>query len=183
MQALNTRGIQVQIRPCARFLFPRTTERFVHLEFEKNDQRYRLPPPHIIVTMVSNRGSCRLALVATVLATFSIGRLAEAAFVREPLSLPRWKPQIQRTGLAAPSVSTIHRMAGGFEWEDPAEAFDQAVDNPFKNTDVLVDPQDGMLKIDPARLLAPRMNGSNLYFIGMMGSGKSAVGKIVAKRK
>jgi shikimate kinase len=74
-------------------------------------------------------------------------------------------------------------MAGGFEWEDPTEAFDQAVDNPFKNTDVLVDPQDGMLKIDPARLLAPRMNGSNLYFIGMMGSGKSAVGKIVAKRK
>jgi hypothetical protein len=48
MQALNTRGVQVQIRACARFPFPRTTERFVHLEFEKNDQRYRLPPPHII---------------------------------------------------------------------------------------------------------------------------------------
>jgi hypothetical protein len=134
--------------------------------------------------MVSNNGSGRLAFVATVLAAFSIGRLTEAAFVREPLSLPRWKPQMQRTGQLTPApFASSRRMAGGFEWEDPAEAFDQAVDNPFKNTDVLVDPQDGMLKIDPARLLAPRMNGSNLYFIGMMGSGKSAVGKIVAKRK
>jgi shikimate kinase len=71
--------------------------------------------------------------------------------------------------------------AGGFEWEDPVEAFDQAVENPFKNTE-LANTEDGM-KIDPARLLGPRLNGSNLYLIGMMGTGKSAVGDIVARRK
>ena len=40
--------------------------------------------------------------------------------------------------------------------------------------------EEGM-KIDPARLLGPRLQGSNLYFVGMMGSGKSAVGDIVAR--
>ena len=74
---------------------------------------------------------------------------------------------------------TTKLAAGGFEWQDP-EMFDQGVDNPFKNPD-LMKGQEG-LKIDPARLLSPRLNGSNLYLIGMMGSGKSAVGKIVAKR-
>ena len=71
--------------------------------------------------------------------------------------------------------------AGGFEWEDPTEQFDQGVDNPFKNPE-LMDSEDG-LKVDPARLLGPRLNGSNLYFIGMMGCGKSAVGDVVARRK
>jgi len=70
--------------------------------------------------------------------------------------------------------------AGGFEWEDPAEAFDQGVENPFKNPDLMKG--DGDMKIDPARLLGPRLQGSNLYFVGMMGAGKSAVGDIVAKR-
>lgn len=71
--------------------------------------------------------------------------------------------------------------AGGFEWEDPTENFDQGVDNPFKNEE-LMNSEDGM-KIDPARLLGPRLNGANLYFVGMMGSGKTAVGDIVARRK
>ena len=78
-------------------------------------------------------------------------------------------------------VSPIVLTAGGFEWEDPTEQFDQGVDNPFKNPD-LMDSEDG-LKVDPARLLGPRLNGSNLYFIGMMGSGKTAVGDVVARRK
>ena len=39
------------------------------------------------------------------------------------------------------------------------------------------------MKIDPARLLGPRLQGSNIYFIGMMGSGKSAVGDVVARRE
>jgi hypothetical protein len=81
--------------------------------------------------------------------------------------------------------------AGGFEWEDPAEAFDQGVDNPYKNPELnllkdsssVIEDEGGELKIDPARLLGPRLNGSNLYFVGMMGSGKSAVGDIVARRK
>jgi len=88
--------------------------------------------------------------------------------------------------------------AGGFEWEDPAEEFDQGVDNPYKNPelnllkDSSVNDEDGIgdgtggekgpSKIDPARLLGPRLNGSNLYFVGMMGSGKSAVGDVVARR-
>ena len=83
----------------------------------------------------------------------------------------RWTTRIAHAPVAA----------GGFEWEDPAEAFDQGVENPYKKTSLMEG--EGGLKIDPARLLSPRMNGANLYLVGMMGSGKSAVGKIVAKRK
>lgn len=68
--------------------------------------------------------------------------------------------------------------AGGFEWEDPEEAFDQGVENPFKKVD-----DNDLQTIDPARLLSPRLNGSNLYLVGMMGSGKSTVGQILAKRE
>lgn len=75
--------------------------------------------------------------------------------------------------------SVLH--AGGFEWEDPTEQFDQEVENPFKNPELMKD-EEGNMKIDPARLLGPRLQGSNLYFIGMMGSGKTAVGDIVARR-
>jgi shikimate kinase len=77
--------------------------------------------------------------------------------------------------------SHTNLFAGGFEWEDPAAAFDQGVENPFKNPDLMKGDGD-MMKIDPARLLGPRLSGSNLYFIGMMGSGKSAIGNTVARR-
>jgi len=77
------------------------------------------------------------------------------------------------------SKSTLLK-AGGFEWEDPGEVFDQGVENPFKNPDLMKG--DGDMKIDPARLLGPRLQGTNLYFIGMMGSGKSAIGDIIARR-
>jgi shikimate kinase len=77
--------------------------------------------------------------------------------------------------------STTTLFAGGFEWEDPAAAFDQGVENPFKNPELMKGDGD-MMKIDPARLLGPRLSGSNLYFIGMMGSGKSAIGNAVARR-
>ena len=84
-----------------------------------------------------------------------------------------------------PSISRhaplVSRAAGGFEWEDPTESFDQGVENPFKNEE-LMNTEDGM-KIDPARLLGPRLNGVNIYFVGMMGSGKTAVGDIVARSK
>jgi shikimate kinase len=82
---------------------------------------------------------------------------------------------------AAPSP-TIVLNAGGFEWEDPVNAFDQGVDNPYKNADLMT-PTDGGMKIDPARLLSPRLNGANVYFIGMMGSGKTSVGEAVARSK
>jgi hypothetical protein len=80
-----------------------------------------------------------------------------------------------------PRVPVTIQKAGGFEWEDPTESFDQGVDNPFKNQE-LMNSEDGM-KVDPARLLGPRLNGANLYFVGMMGSGKTAVGDIVARSK
>jgi shikimate kinase len=80
--------------------------------------------------------------------------------------------------------------AGGFEWEDPTDAqFDQGVDNPFKNPEVMKNIKDGEggdgedTAIDPARLLGPRLQGSNLYLVGMMGSGKSSVGDKLARRK
>lgn len=78
------------------------------------------------------------------------------------------------------SFASSRIYAGGFEWEDPEDVFDQGVENPFKNPN-LMNGENG-LKIDPARLLGPRLSGTNLYFIGMMGSGKTAVGSVVSKR-
>lgn len=72
-------------------------------------------------------------------------------------------------------------QAGGFEWEDPG-LMDSGVENPFKNADLMDSSESDNLKIDPARLLSPRLAGSNLYLVGMMGSGKSAIGNILAKR-
>ena len=85
--------------------------------------------------------------------------------------------------------------AGGFNWEDPADVInDPGVENPFKNPTLLEQSandggSDGdgggdvsLLKVDPARLLSPRLQGCNLYLIGMMGSGKSAVGDALARR-
>lgn len=82
-----------------------------------------------------------------------------------------------------PRRSSLVRInAGGFEWEDPGEVFDQGVENPFKNPDLMKGGEDGM-QIDAARLLGPRLNGSNLYLVGMMGTGKSTVGDIIARRE
>ncbi|KAL3805205.1 hypothetical protein ACHAW5_003628 [Stephanodiscus triporus] len=87
-------------------------------------------------------------------------------------------------------------LAGGFEWEDPtSEIADPGVENPYKNPDLLLssssdsssdssDPSDpsSHLRVDPARLLAPRLRGTNIYLVGMMGSGKSVVGDAIARR-
>ncbi|GMH46339.1 hypothetical protein TrRE_jg1891 [Triparma retinervis] len=35
---------------------------------------------------------------------------------------------------------------------------------------------------DPARLLTPKLGGTNVYLVGMMGSGKTAVGALLAQR-
>jgi len=87
-------------------------------------------------------------------------------------------------------TTPIVLKAGGFEWEDPTDAqYDQGVENPFKNPELLKaikkdgDSDDENAKtIDPARLLGPRLQGSNLYLVGMMGSGKSSVGDKLARR-
>lgn len=86
--------------------------------------------------------------------------------------------------------SAVILNAGGFEWEDPtSEQFDQGVENPFKNPELMKaikkdgGSDDGNAKtIDPARLLGPRLQGCNLYLVGMMGSGKSSVGDKLARR-
>ena len=82
------------------------------------------------------------------------------------------------------SHSSTILNAGGFEWEDPtSNEADPGVENPFKNPSLLKSTDgDDSLKVDPARLLSPRLRGCNLYFIGMMGSGKSTVGDLVARR-
>lgn len=89
----------------------------------------------------------------------------------------------QHALLKSPQTTTL--SAGGFEWEDPtSDQADPGVENPYKNPDLLKSKEgdDETLKVDPARLLSPRLQGCNLYFIGMMGSGKSAVGDTVARR-
>ena len=83
-------------------------------------------------------------------------------------------------------VTTTRLSAGGFEWEDPtSDQADPGVENPYKNPELLKKTADGDeegLLVDPARLLSPRLRGCNLYLIGMMGSGKSAVGDALARR-
>lgn len=108
-----------------------------------------------------------------------------AFIVKPPLSPSSRQQPVVATAAAAARVKTTTTVvlhAGGFEYEDPGEAFDQGVENPFKNPELMVGSEEGM-KVDPARLLSPRLNGSNLYLIGMMGTGKSTIGNIVARRK
>ena len=81
----------------------------------------------------------------------------------------------------SPRLRSTPLHAGGFEWEDPtSELSDPGVDNPYKNPSLLDD--DNQLKVDPARLLSPRLKGCNVYLVGMMGCGKSAVGDALARR-
>ena len=118
------------------------------------------------------------------------------AFQLTPLqhsSVPTFQVIQQQLSQYVQSTKLSQLYAGGFEWEDPTETMlDQGVDNPYKNPDLLnkvvVDDETSgsgptSMKIDAARLLSPRLNGANLYFVGMMGSGKSSIAKIVAKRK
>lgn len=124
-----------------------------------------------------------LAFMLTAAASSTQSMLVSAfTFVSPPSTSTIIGREKSLTSHYHPSFFKSSLYAGGFEWEDPEEAFDQGVENPFKKEgDADVEDSDGM-KIDPARLLGPRLQGCNLYFIGMMGSGKTAVGEIVAKR-
>jgi shikimate kinase len=85
--------------------------------------------------------------------------------------------------LSSPPHKLSPLQAGGFEWEDPTSEYsDPGIENPYKNPALLSSPDSTELKIDAARLLSPRLRGCNIYLIGMMGCGKSAVGDAIARR-
>ena len=132
-----------------------------------------------------------LVLITTFTVLLSRPVFDVEAFTVTPLSTNR-AATLQRTVATGHQsyqrlswLENLSSTAGNFEWEaddteNEIDFMDQGVDNPYKKADLM--DKDGALKIDPARLLSPRMNGSNLYLVGMMGSGKSAVGRIIAKR-
>ena len=66
------------------------------------------------------------------------------------LLLAAWSASCQLAQAFVPShvrqSTFVVTEAGGFEWEDPTESFDQGVENPFKNEE-LMNSEDGM-KID-----------------------------------
>jgi shikimate kinase len=105
-----------------------------------------------------------------------------------PIGLQRHRHHSTINFVAIRRIGNSHQRsrlhAGGFEWEDPtSNEADPGVENPYKNPTLLKSSgDDSSLKVDPARLLSPRLRGCNLYFIGMMGSGKSTVGDLVARR-
>jgi len=111
---------------------------------------------------------------------------AAFSFAPSSISLQRSSSssiRIQQQHSISSSSSYSRLLAGGFEWEDPtSDEADPGVENPYKNPALLKNEDDDSLKVDPARLLSPRLQGCNLYFIGMMGSGKSTVGDLVARR-
>jgi len=127
---------------------------------------------------------CITVLTAAVITCWQAACISAFTFVAPSTrTFPRSYSSTPSNKYAVSVITPTALKAGGFEWEDPEDAFDQAVDNPFKNVDSESEtPNDDGLKVDPARLLGPRLEGCNLYFIGMMGSGKTAVGDIVAKR-
>ena len=69
----------------------------------------------------------------------------------------------------------IHRdpSVGGFDYQPP----DSAPSNPYSSSS-----DSAPATADAARLLAPRLGGTNLYLVGLMGSGKTAVGRELALR-
>eukprot|EP00956_Cyclotella_meneghiniana_P045958 scaffold392282_cov99-Cyclotella_meneghiniana.AAC.1 len=100
-----------------------------------------------------------------------------------PIRLPHITSTNNNPSSSSSSTSSLILSAGGFEWEDPTSEYaDPGVSNPYLNPDLLADDESGTLKIDAARLLSPRLKGCNLYLVGMMGSGKSAVGEVLARR-
>lgn len=151
------------------------------------------------------------AATTLLLSTFLSNQYTSVAFTVLPSTKVTTKLPTRVTARVKVAIggrpSTTNLYAGGFEWEDPAEEFDQGVDNPFENPELTLltgaeiqknwdakkdaSGDDGEKEgevgkenagVDPARLLGPRLSGSNLYFVGMMGSGKSAVGDVVAQR-
>jgi len=128
--------------------------------------------PHATMASSTIRTSLLAAAGALLLSSTSRPVSAFAPSVSRTAFAPAHHHTAPRT--TGRSLPPLH--AGGFEWEDPDEVAErEGVDNPFEKE------KEGAVG-DAARLLGPRLQGSNLYFVGMMGCGKSAVGSVVAKR-
>jgi hypothetical protein len=155
----------------------------------KPEMSSQLPFVHLILlTVLISSYSVRAFTITTSLSAVTTHILLQPTGISHGDVLTR-RPHCYHTPLLSSSKLELASTAGNFDWGTESDTnddnneqqdFDQGVDNPFKRPDLMDDY--GTLKIDPARLLSPRMNGSNIYLVGMMGSGKSAVGKIIAKR-
>ncbi len=139
--------------------------------------------------MMKKNITCAVSLILAVFSTFQ--EISVSAFSsRVPLVSFRVDSQGLSgdkilVGKQCPKVvvnrKCIRVFAGGFAFEDPEEQNNE-VANPFKKLGGSGD-DDSLMKIDPARLLGPRLQGTNLYFVGMMGSGKSVIGDLLARSK
>lgn len=133
-----------------------------------------------------------IGAISIVFAVFSTLTVTNVSAFSSRVPLVSFRVDIQAVsgskilvGKQSPKVGVnrknIRVFAGGFAFEDPDEQ-NNDVANPFKKLGGSGD-DDSLMKIDPARLLGPRLQGTNLYFVGMMGSGKSVIGDLLARSK
>ncbi|GMH64444.1 hypothetical protein TrLO_g8300 [Triparma laevis f. longispina] len=98
------------------------------------------------------------------------------------MSPPRLNPIHPK--FTKPNPLPPSHSVGGFDYQPD----DDIPDNPLTSSkppppNPLDDPTSpDSLTPDPARLLSPRLGGTNLYLIGLMGSGKSAIAQTLALR-
>jgi hypothetical protein len=80
------------------------------------------------------------ASTALLLSTFLSNQYTSVAFTVLPSTKVTTKLPTRVTARVQVGIggrpSTTNLYAGGFEWEDPAEEFDQGVDNPFENPEL-----------------------------------------------
>ena len=164
--------------------------------------------PQLFTLLLLLLGGCNRSIVAFSFSSLPSSSFSVAVVPSTRSSLQRLLPRPQPTTTTTTATTTSSSLltparkyhqrlyAGGFEWIDPTEEDnlnDPGVANPYKNpaltsslntdnADSGGDKSTPSLVVDPARLLAPRLRGCNIYLIGMMGSGKSAVGDAIARR-
>ncbi|GMH65858.1 hypothetical protein TrST_g225 [Triparma strigata] len=110
-------------------------------------------------------------ILVSLLATHTSGFVIHPSFVR-PTFTTASRPAVRST-VSSP-LQPLH--VGGFDYQPD----DEIPSNPI-TAEKADDIEEGFTP-DPARLLSPRLGGTNLYLVGLMGSGKSAVGRELALR-